>query len=202
MMKHEKQRVHPLLPTTTMSPPYVYPESLAPTLESSVVLPWTCVVVRPRWEKKFSRWLVSRDMAHFLPLIKRKTASGGKVRHTEVPLFPGYVFVEGTHIKRTFVPSNCVVRLLQPHGETATVRLAKDLREIHRLLISPEQPLLAPRWVAGQRIRILTGPLMGVTGRYVKDDSHGRLVAWIEFLGVGASVVLAPDTLMESVSDD
>ncbi len=162
---------------------------------------WTCVRTRPRWEKKFAQWLATRKMPFFLPLITRRTVSHRKVRETEVPLFPGYVFVLGTHTKQMFTLSGCVVRLLLPRGAGETARLDDEIRSVHRLLAAGDHPALVPQWTPGERVRVLAGALAGATGQFVRGDGKGRLIVWIELLGVGAAVTLPPDIPLEPAEE-
>jgi len=178
---------------------YCYPGGMFDE-EGATDWPWTCVRTRPRWEKRFSRWLMAHDLPHFLPLIERSTRSHRKVHHTEVPLFPGYVFVRGRHGKQLFSSSDCVVRLLLPSEGHETVRLAGDIQAIHTLLASGTHPALLPKeWEPGQRVRILAGPLMGVVGQFLRKGGKGHLMVWVDLLGVGAAVNLDPAIPMEPV---
>jgi len=170
--------------------------------EGAPTWPWTCVRTRPRWEKRFSRWLVAHDLPHFLPLIEHSSRSHRKVHHTEVPLFPGYVFVRGLHGKQRFANSDCVVRLLLPAEGHEAHRLAEDILAIHTLLAAGTHPaLLEKEWEPGQRVHILAGPLMGVTGQFLRKGDKGQLVVWVDLLGVGAAVNLDPDIPMEPADD-
>lgn len=84
--------------------PFIYPENLFD--RDCVQDPaWTCVRTRPRWEKRFADWLRATRLPHFLPVVPKRTRSHRKERVTELPLFPGYVFVRGAHTKQTFTRS-------------------------------------------------------------------------------------------------
>jgi transcription antitermination factor NusG len=70
------------------------------------------------------------------------------------------------------------------------------------MLALDELPALVPQWIPGQSVRVLAGPLMGVAGQFVRDAGNGRLIVWIELLGVGAAVTLPPDTPVEALDDE
>lgn len=154
---------------------------------------WSCIVVRPRWEKKFSRLLVVWRMPHFVPLFERRTVSGGKVRYCRLPLFPGYVFVLGRHTRRQFSDSDCVVRVIVPDNEPARLGLAKDIEAVQALLTSGEPVMPEIALKPGQRVRVLAGALAGTVGEFVRCGDHGQLTIWINMLGVGAAVKLPPE---------
>ena len=158
---------------------------------------WSCVVVRPRWEKKFSRWLVVRRMPHFLPLYNRRTVSGRKVRWSEIPLFPSYVFVHGIHHRPQFADTDCVVRVLCPQCDAARLRLSSDIRGIHALLASGADIEPVQEWVPGQRVCVKAGPLAGTVGEFIRRGANGQLIIWVNMLGVGAAVNLPPEVPVE-----
>ena len=154
---------------------------------------WSCVVVRPRWEKKFSRLLVAWSMPHFLPLFERRTVSGGKARRSRLPLFPGYVFLLGRYARRRFSDSDCVVRVIVPDSEPVRLGLAQDIEAVQALLASGEPVMPEIPLTPGQRVRVLAGALEGMVGQFVKIGGQGQLTIWINMLGVGAAVKLPPE---------
>lgn len=158
---------------------------------------WTCVRTRPRWEKKFARWWEGQEGEVFLPTFKKRTVSHRKTRITQLPLFPGYVFVPGDHAKAAFAPSGCVAYLLKPSNPTQQRQLAENLWSLHCLLASGASPLPVPEWVPGQRVRITAGPLAGATGKIVRQDGDQQFVVWIDLLGVGSTIPLPEDHLAE-----
>jgi transcription antitermination factor NusG len=183
---------------TLTAQPFCYPGDLFSVERPGESDIWICVRTRPRWEKKFSRWLVERGMSHYLPVYMKRTVSHRKVRITEMPLFPGFVFVLGRWGKIDFVSSCCVVRILAATSERANRRLAEDIRTVFRMLTIGRHPALVNEWIPGQRIRVISGPLAGSVGRYVRDSGGGLLVAWFDLLGVGASVRLDAGTVVEA----
>ena len=162
-------------------------------------LDWTCVRVRPRWEKKFARWLEANEMPYFLPLMRRRTESHRKVRWSEVPVFPGYVFVVGRHEKKAFTESGCVAYTLCPRNESQNRRLAEDLLALHQTLASGLSPIPVETWNPGDRVRILDGPLAGATGEIVRENGQGRFIVWIDLLGIGSAIELPDECLAQPI---
>ncbi len=138
-------------------------------------------------------------MSYFLPLMRRRTESHRKVRWSEVPVFPGYVFVLGRHEKKAFVESACVAFTLHPRNETQRRHLAEDLFALHQTLASGLSPVPVEIWTPGDRVRVIEGPLAGATGEIVKENGRGRFVVWIDLLGIGSAVELHEDFLSEPV---
>ncbi len=55
---------------------------------------WYVVYTKPRWEKKVSKILLSKQIIHFCPLIKVSRQWSDRVKTIEEPLFKGYVFIQ------------------------------------------------------------------------------------------------------------
>lgn len=171
--------------------PMIFPVDLLQIGEERVATGdiWWAMHTLARREKELMRRLRSMEIAHYCPLIKRRTKSpAGRVRVSHVPLFSGYVFVLGTELHRyKAMTTNCVARCLQV-GDP--LRLLFDLRQIQRL-IEIDAPLTPEaRIQPGRRVRVRSGPMMGLEGVVLKRRGKDRLMVALEFLSRGASVLL------------
>lgn len=167
---------------------YLYPDDLFVRSGGRGGACWTCVRTRPRWEKKFARWLLERRREFFLPVFRHETASGRKRRISELPLFPGFVFVAGDWKKKDFAAAGSVAYVLKPEGERGAAQLDRELRDIWRglesgLYVTPVQNL-----AAGETCRITRGPLQGVEARFERMGRTGRLLLQVEMMGGGIAV--------------
>ena len=161
---------------------------------------WTCVRTRPRWEKRLARWLQGHDMCHFLPVAEKHARSCRKVRISELPLFPGFVFVEGVHTKKAFSRSGAVAYVLRPASPHDAVDLDDKLCDVWRALVSGEDVRTVRELSPGEEVEVLAGPMMGARGRYVRKGRQGSIVIWIDMLGTGVSVEIDDATLVEPVT--
>ena len=175
------------------SEPFACPADLFTRNDGASVRLWTCVRTRPRWEKKFARWLRAEHMPYFLPTYLRKVLSHRKRRTTVLPLFPGYVFVVGDHTKQRFIRSESVVRLLKPRCLLESRALDAQLASIW-LALSTGLPLAPTSELeVGQRVEITEGPLRGATGKYLRTGQNDCLVVVVDMLGCGVRVELPAD---------
>jgi transcription antitermination factor NusG len=180
--------------------PYVYPDHLFADEETRLAAPWwTCVRTRPRWEKKFARWLRATQMAHFLPTFSRSSMSYRKRRVTIEPLFPGFVFVQGACSKDDFLHSTSVVRLLKPGCDREATELASQLAAIWQAMMSGQPLAPVATLSAGQLVEILDGPLRGTTGRFQRMGRCGCLILAVSMLGVEVRVDLPPECRFEVI---
>lgn len=174
--------------TASATQNFVYPNDIFEHFSPGVPLFWTCVRTRPRWEKKFTTWLAAEKMTHFLPTIPHTTFSGRKRRVSELPLFPGFVFVEGNHSKRDFERHGKVVYVLKPASPREVEQLHRELAGVWNGLTSGLYIMAVNNLAAGESCRIACGPLQGVQARYERPGRAGHLILQVELMGGGIAV--------------
>ena len=90
--------------------------------------------------------------------------------------------------------TNCISRCLDVVDQQ---QLVFDLQQIRQLIesnapLTPEQ-----RIAAGTRVRVRSGPMVGLEGEVLKRRGETRLLVAIEFLQQGASVLIEDYQLEE-----
>jgi transcriptional antiterminator RfaH len=171
----------PILPAE----PDIYPLDLLERTDSGPE--WWALYTMARREKELMRRLRGLQIAFYAPLVsKRNRSAGGRVRISQVPLFSGYVFLQGSEEQRQrAMTTNCVSQCLSVADGNDLLR---DLRQIRRL-IEADVPLLPEDHLeAGMRVRIRSGSLAGLEGVIIRRRGQDRLLVAVEFLQRGASV--------------
>lgn len=132
--------------------------------------PWYVLHVKPRTEKKVEAYCRRYGCLAYLPLRARTRVIQRRRVHTEIPVFPGYVFARLSPDERLkMLQTNLLVHVLAP----ATARsLVHDLRQIARALRAAPDLVTTDSFRAGDRVRIVSGPFLGIEG--VVRRSHGR----------------------------
>lgn len=143
---------------------------------------WYAVAVKPRHDKAVSRTLENKGYPVIVPLYKKHYWQAKRLRESELPLFPGYVFCRfnaQTRLPILMTPGVIQVlgagRVPTPvdEGEMASLQTALDLQ----LHLSP-YPFLE----TGQRVRIKEGALAGIEGVVVDLKPCLRIVLSITLL--------------------
>lgn len=137
---------------------------------------WFAAYTQPNHEKAVARQLTERAIPHYLPLYESVRQWKDRKTRLEMPLFPGYVFVQ-MHIQNRLkvIQVSSVIRLVGfgaepaaiPEAELAAIRTCLD----HNSRIEPH-PVLQ----VGQRARITRGALAGIEGILQRRKGIARLV--------------------------
>ena len=158
------------------------PQLSNPKNEQPGGFPWFALQVRTRNEVGVAEQLNGQGYERFLPLYKVRKRWSDRIKEVATPLFPGYLFCR-------FNPQDRLPILKTP-GVMQIVGfkngpVAVDESEIHALQTiavagTPHQPW--PFLTAGDRVRIESGPLLGLEGILTEVRRSHRLVLSVTLL--------------------
>ena len=155
---------------------------------------WHVLYVKPRCEKKVAAHCGRNGVEQYLPL-RRETKIYQRRRVTvDKPVFQGYVFARFGPVERPDVlRSHAVVTVIDVEDQA---RFERELDQVRQALeIDPTlevERVLKP----GRRVRISTGPFMGLEGVVQTARGPGRVLLAVEMIGQ-AVVVNAETALLE-----
>jgi len=156
---------------------------------------WFAAYTTPRHEKAVTRQLGVRHIECFLPLYTsvRRWKNGCRVA-VEQPLFPGYVFVR---VQRR----NSVI-VLQVPGIVSIVGSGREpsaLRgdEIESLRAGLPQRYYEPHpyLAVGEKVRIVSGSLAGMSGVLVRRKKNFRVVLTLDLIMQSVAVEIGIDEI-------
>jgi transcription antitermination factor NusG len=170
-------------------------QAFARELDDAMLQPrWHVAYVVARHEKVVAQELSRRSVEPFLPLYHEVHCWNKRQAQVELPLFPSYVFVRMTFRERLRVLQvPAVVHLVTFNGLPASVpeEEIEGLRTAARLRrVQPH-----PYYSVGDRVRIKAGPLIGLEGVLVKQQSSSRIIVAVDFIHRAVSVELEPNDL-------
>ena len=155
-------------------------------------LPWYGLRVKSRHEQVAATVLGGKGYEPFLPLYRVRRRWTDRVKDTELPLFPGYLFCRLDVADRLPVLMSTGVvgivglgRIPEPIEESEIAAIRAVMRSG---LPSMPWPFVHP----GDSVRVEFGPLRGVQGVVESFNDHQRLVISITLLQRSISVELDP----------
>ena len=141
--------------------------------------PWYVVYTLPRHEKAVAEHLTFRQVETYLPLYLSARRWAGRRALVQLPLFPGYVFVRIAARERVRVLEHpSVLRLVTFGGRPAPLAEGEIEQLRAALELGKAEPF--PYLVPGKRIRVKSGPLVGVEGTILRRKGKMRLVVSVE----------------------
>ncbi len=149
---------------------------------------WFAVHTRSRHEKQVDSFLKEKCIDSFLPLTKTLSRRKDRVKFVDLPLFPGYLFAYIT-IDNLYdvINTRGVVRIIGADHSTPIPIPEKQVNDIRLLVNSRVQLDPYQYFVSGTKIRVKSGPLMGIEGILLKKKTNYRVVVSVDLLQRSAS---------------
>jgi transcription antitermination factor NusG len=144
--------------------------------------PWFALQVRTRQEASVGEQLCRQGYERFLPLYKVRKRWSDRIKEVEAPLFPGYLFCRfNPHDRLPILKTPGVIQVVGfKDGPTAVDE--SEILSLQTLVAAgvPHQPW--PFLAAGDRVRIESGPLVGLEGILAEVKRSHRLVLSVTLL--------------------
>ncbi len=158
---------------------------------AELTLSWYCIYVKSRHEFKVSERLSKLGIEVFLPAVERLRKWKDRKKLVKFPLFPGYLFV---NIEKSY---ELILRVLKTPGVVCFIKNALGEPEpVPEEQIIPLKKAVEnkveidpyPYLKEGQRVRIKSGALQGVTGILKSKEKKHYLILAIDILQRSVSV--------------
>lgn len=151
-------------------------------MSESADLPWFALQVRARQEAGVAQFLQSKGYTWFLPSYKCRKRLCDRIKVTEEPLFPGYLFCRFEPQKRLPILTTPGVIQIVGYNRIPVPIEDSEISALQMLVRSglPNQPWPFVR--VGDQVQIESGPLRGVEGILVAVKAGHRLVLSVTLL--------------------
>jgi transcription antitermination factor NusG len=149
---------------------------------------WYALYTNSRHEKKVAGILRSQEIGSYVPLYKTVRRWADRRKEVELPLFPGYVFVQialRSRLKVLTVPG--VVHLVSFDGKPAPVNDV-EIETLRQGLPMAKGVQPHPYLKVGRRVCVQRGPFAGIEGILVRRKDAFRLVLSIQLIMRSVSV--------------
>ncbi len=158
------------------------------TMELRKVPRWYAIYTRSRNEKKVSMQLEERGLEHFLPLVPQLRYWKDRKKIVNMPIFPGYVFVNiKISEKIRVLRANGVVRFIEFNGSPSPIPDAQ-IEDVRQLLKYPDRVETASYFNCGDPVEITAGPFSGIRGKIIHSRGKQRLLVGVEIIHQAISV--------------
>ena len=139
-------------------------------------LNWVAAQIKPNMLNKARQNLDNQESEYFAPCRVETIKSGNRFRRVERLLFPGYVFV------RCDIHSQDIRTLNTTMGLSRVVRglgsgpgIIPDAFVDALMVACDHGGVFKDQATAGQKVRFVDGPFVGMVGEVMSADANGRL---------------------------
>lgn len=165
---------------------------------------WFAIYVKSRNEKKVFRQLENMGIESFLPLITRLKQWSDRKKKVEEPLFRSYVF-----LRHNLKDRKEYYKIMNIQGVVCFVTIEKkpvpipenQITAIKEYLNDTElQDFNTDDFKEGQLVRIKSGQMRDLIGRFVQTKGKHNIIIIIEIEAVGQSLpITVPRSMVEAV---
>lgn len=147
---------------------------------------WHVLLVKTWQERALSDTLSAMGVAHYLPLIRQTKYHGKRRFVSEIPLFPGYVFLRGDLDECYEADRTKRVARIIPVADQRL--LDRELFNLNLALSKHADLVPYPFLKKGVRVEVRSGPFRGLQG-VIEDRSRlDRLILKVQMLGTAATM--------------
>ncbi len=149
---------------------------------------WYALFTRHQHEKIVALGLSNKSHDVYLPLYRAARRWQDRDKQILLPLFPCYVFLrEGMDRQLQILTTPGILHIVGWGGRPAIIPQAQ-LDAIRQMLRSGLAVESHPYLQSGDRVRVKSGPLLGLEGVLSRKKGVARLVVSMEMLGRAAAV--------------
>ena len=149
---------------------------------------WYALFTRHQHEKSVALALSNKSHEVYLPLYRSVRQWQDRAKQIWLPLFPCYVFIRDGMDRQLQIVTTPGVLYIVGWGGRPTVVPHAQIDAIGRIIESCLRVETHPYLQCGDRVRVKTGPLMGLEGILTRKKGVAQLIVSMEMLGRSVAV--------------
>jgi transcription antitermination factor NusG len=143
---------------------------------------WFALHVKTRHEQAVAASLGGKNIETLLPVLNQRRRWSDRLKTVQSPIFPGYVFCKLERTARLdAVRTPGVIRLVGFGGRACPLE-AVEIESLLALSLNEVTAQPCGYLPVGQRVRLVDGPLAGLTGVLARSGKASHLIVSIDIL--------------------
>jgi len=153
---------------------------------------WYALLTKSRFENVVTEAIRKKSIDIFFPRVKMQSKRKDRKKIIDVPLFPGYLFVNISLDPRehlNVVKTVGAVRLLGSNSGPMSIP-EQHIESLKIITASGPEVITGPNasLIHGDPVIVVNGPMSGVKGEFVMHKGKGRVIIRVDALGQFAGV--------------
>jgi transcription antitermination factor NusG len=157
---------------------------------------WFALQVWTQHENSVARILAQQGIETLSPNKRVWRRWRDRTQACEIPLFPGYVFAKFDPERKFPVVITPKVQSIVGFGKNPAPISESEIAAVRKIADCGLDVGSGPALTAGESVRIVAGPLAGVSGVLTEKRSVMRLVVSVQMINRSISVEVTPDMLV------
>lgn len=150
--------------------------------EQQIKRNWFALYIHSRCEFKVNELLKSQNIITYLPIKKVIRKWSDRKKEIELPLFSGYIFINGTEKERLIaLQQNHIVRCISDAGKPAIIP-NWQIENLKKMILISNDVNVMEGLAKGKELEIKSGPFKGVRGVLLNVENKKQLAISIEIL--------------------
>jgi transcription antitermination factor NusG len=149
---------------------------------------WYAAYTKHQHERHVARQFASKGLESLLPLCQKVHRWQDRAKDVHLPLFPCYVFVRMNLQRRLDALMARGVFWLVGSGGVASPIPDLEMEQLRTLAASSARVEPHPYLTQGDRVRVRSGPLVGIEGIFVRSRGQCRVILSVPLLMQAAAV--------------
>jgi len=140
---------------------------------------WFIYYTYPKSERIVKNEFEKRNFEVFLPLIKIKRIWSDRIKELEVPLFSNYIFIKSNKCDiYKIIKHPKIVKYLAFEGKPSVLK-DEEIICIKKFLNNSNDIAIGSRIMGGDCVKIISGPLKGLTGKLIETKNSKRFEIYL-----------------------
>lgn len=143
---------------------------------------WFALHVKTRHEQAVAAGLEAKNIESLVPVMNQRRHWSDRLKTVRSPIFPGYVFCRLEQARKlAAVRTPGVIRVVAFDGRDCPLE-ATEIESLQALSATEAAAQPCGYLPNGQRVRLVDGPLAGLTGVLARSEKTNRLIVSIDIL--------------------
>jgi len=169
---------------------------------NQIIKEWYALYTKPKHEFKAAVQLETQSVEYYLPTILKVKQWSDRKKKVKEPLIRGYIFVKVTEKERLIaLQQSSIIRCVSQRGRPAVIS-ENQMNNFIRFVQEGYEYKVVNSLTRGSKVRIISGPMIGVEGVIVEEPEHQSLAVSIDLLNRTVITRIQDESILEIIGEN
>jgi transcription antitermination factor NusG len=169
--------------------------------ELNISKQWYALYTKPRHEVKAAIEMDACGIKYYLPMVTRVKQWSDRKKRVKEPLIRSYIFVRVSEQERVLaLQLNSIIRCVSERGIPAKIP-DNQMNNFIRFIQDGYEYHVLNSITKGVKVRIISGPMIGVEGVVIEEPEHKSIAVSIELLNRTIITRIKDEQILEVITE-